>query len=264
MSAKSTRRKFFRSCLCCEPSSLPASPARRTFLAGGAAALGLGDAAGHRPDHDASRRATGPCPTADRRASPFHPAVPRRFHDGARTPRGSAPAEMVAGALARGHGQERDRDLDPVDRAARHLVWKQCRGIPQPGAPAQRVRRQDRKGPSRPLRPLCRDCAAGRRRKSQGDRIRLRYPQGRRHRAADQLPGQVSWRSLLCAGLRGAQPAQGGDLCPSDHARLLPRPRTRHPAGIDRIRDRLHPHDRAPGVQRHCHEVSGHPLDLLP
>ena len=42
MSAKSTRRKFFRSCLCCEPSSLPASPARRTFLAGGAAALGLG------------------------------------------------------------------------------------------------------------------------------------------------------------------------------------------------------------------------------
>ena len=42
MSAKSTRRKFFRSCLCCEPSSLPASPDRRTFLAGGAAALGLG------------------------------------------------------------------------------------------------------------------------------------------------------------------------------------------------------------------------------
>jgi predicted TIM-barrel fold metal-dependent hydrolase len=42
MSAKSTRRKFFRSCLCCEPSSLPTSPARRTFLAGGAAALGLG------------------------------------------------------------------------------------------------------------------------------------------------------------------------------------------------------------------------------
>ena len=42
MSAKSTRRKFFRSCLCCEPSSFPASPDRRTFLAGGAAALGLG------------------------------------------------------------------------------------------------------------------------------------------------------------------------------------------------------------------------------
>ena len=162
---------------------------------------GLGDAAGHRPDHDASRRATGPCPTADRRASPFHPSIPHRFHDGTRTPRGSAPAEMVAGALARGHGQKRDRDLDPVDRAARYLVWKQCRGIPQPGAPAQRVRRQDWKGPSRPLRSLCRDCAAGRGRKSQGDRIRLRYPQGRRHRAADQLPGQVSWRSLLCARL---------------------------------------------------------------
>jgi predicted TIM-barrel fold metal-dependent hydrolase len=38
-------RKLVRSCLCCEPSALPASPARRNFLAGGAAALGLGAAA---------------------------------------------------------------------------------------------------------------------------------------------------------------------------------------------------------------------------
>src|SRR5437667_12881341 len=42
MSPKSMSRKPFRSCLCCEPSALPTSPARRNFLAGGAAALGLG------------------------------------------------------------------------------------------------------------------------------------------------------------------------------------------------------------------------------
>jgi predicted TIM-barrel fold metal-dependent hydrolase len=42
MSAKSRRPKFFRSCLCCEPSTDRANPARRNFLTGGAAALGLG------------------------------------------------------------------------------------------------------------------------------------------------------------------------------------------------------------------------------
>jgi predicted TIM-barrel fold metal-dependent hydrolase len=42
MRANSTRRRFFRACQCCDPPSLPAAPARRRFLAGGAAALGLG------------------------------------------------------------------------------------------------------------------------------------------------------------------------------------------------------------------------------
>jgi 6-methylsalicylate decarboxylase len=45
MSAKRSkffRRKFFQGCQCCEPSTPLASPARRSFLAGGAAALGLG------------------------------------------------------------------------------------------------------------------------------------------------------------------------------------------------------------------------------
>jgi 6-methylsalicylate decarboxylase len=41
MSPKSMSRRLFRSCLCCEPSA-PTSPARRNFLAGGVAALGLG------------------------------------------------------------------------------------------------------------------------------------------------------------------------------------------------------------------------------
>ena len=42
MNRKPGRRGFFGSCVCCEPPFTPASPARRNFLAGGAAALGLG------------------------------------------------------------------------------------------------------------------------------------------------------------------------------------------------------------------------------
>jgi 6-methylsalicylate decarboxylase len=42
MNANSTRRRFFAGCQCCAPSNLPRGPARRTFLAGGIAALGLG------------------------------------------------------------------------------------------------------------------------------------------------------------------------------------------------------------------------------
>ena len=46
MSMPAGRRKFFARCTCCsELSAAPASPARRRFLAGGAAALGLGAAA---------------------------------------------------------------------------------------------------------------------------------------------------------------------------------------------------------------------------
>src|SRR6266566_1623781 len=45
MSPKSMSRKLIRRCVCGEPSAPPASPARRNFLAGGVAALGLGAAA---------------------------------------------------------------------------------------------------------------------------------------------------------------------------------------------------------------------------
>ena len=42
MNANPTRRKFFATCPCCEPTLAPRNRARRNFLAGGAAALGLG------------------------------------------------------------------------------------------------------------------------------------------------------------------------------------------------------------------------------
>ena len=162
MSANSTRRKFFRSCLCCEPSCLPASPARRQFPGRRCGCAGPGTL---RDDRPRSHPAAAQAPAAKPRIDVHHHFIPQFHVDSMMAPgrrAGAPPAEMVAGAVARGHGQERDRDLDPVDRPARHLVRQQCRGVPQPRAPAQRVRRQDREGPSRPLRPLCRDRAAGR------------------------------------------------------------------------------------------------------
>src|SRR5580658_515593 len=42
---KPLRHSAFRVCACCPPMPLPANPARRNFLAGGLAALGLGAAA---------------------------------------------------------------------------------------------------------------------------------------------------------------------------------------------------------------------------
>src|SRR5215470_308140 len=38
----SKHKKFFRACACCEQAALPQNPQRRSFLAGGVAALGLG------------------------------------------------------------------------------------------------------------------------------------------------------------------------------------------------------------------------------
>jgi predicted TIM-barrel fold metal-dependent hydrolase len=45
MAQKPLRHSALRLCACCQPTALPANPARRNFLAGGLAALGLGAAA---------------------------------------------------------------------------------------------------------------------------------------------------------------------------------------------------------------------------
>src|SRR3984893_11504270 len=45
MAQKPLRHSAFRVCACCQPMALAANPARRNFLAGGLAALGLGAAA---------------------------------------------------------------------------------------------------------------------------------------------------------------------------------------------------------------------------
>src|SRR5262249_57044853 len=45
MSQATSRRKFFRTCLCCSEAAVTTGRSRRNFLAGGVASLGLGTAA---------------------------------------------------------------------------------------------------------------------------------------------------------------------------------------------------------------------------
>src|SRR5882724_1818980 len=88
MSFKSTGRKFIRGCLCCEPSALPASPARRNFLAGGAAALGLGASAAL----SGMDRAAAQAPAVKTRIDVHHHFIPQ-FHIDAMT----APGRRAGG-----------------------------------------------------------------------------------------------------------------------------------------------------------------------
>src|SRR5262245_41460033 len=81
MSPKSTSRKLVRSCLCCEPSAPPASPARRNFLSGGVAALGLGLGLGAASTVAAVPRAAAQVP------SPNSPAAKPPANPSARKPR---------------------------------------------------------------------------------------------------------------------------------------------------------------------------------
>ena len=116
-------------------------------------------------------------------------------------------------------------------------------GVAQAQPRDQRIRRQARARPSRPLRPVRDDPAARHRRQPEGDRIRLRHAQGRRHRPAHELRRQVSRRSVVRAGLRGAQPPQGGDLRASADAALLRQAGAR---AFRRARSNTPPTPRAP------------------
>jgi len=88
------RSKLFRTCQCCEPSSLPASPARRNFLAGGVAALGLGAIGGSAADRTP---AAAQAPAIRSRIDvhhhyipPFHADVLASRRSGGRPPQWSA------------------------------------------------------------------------------------------------------------------------------------------------------------------------------
>src|SRR5260370_35066842 len=92
MSHKSMSRKLFRSCPCCEPSPQPASPARRNFLAGGAAALGLGAAVTMAGMPRAAAQAPATKPPAKPRIDVHHHFIPQ-FHIDAMT----APGRRAGG-----------------------------------------------------------------------------------------------------------------------------------------------------------------------
>ncbi len=177
----SSKRKFFASCVCCEPA--PARAAipldRRNFLSGGLAALGLGAAAG-----------TIGAPAVKAQAAKtridvhhhFLPPVHREALDQAQAGR----AEMVAADVARRDGQERHRDLRAVAGPARHLVRRRG-GVAFAEPRHQRIRREARAGASGPLRPVRDHHAARRRGQPQGNRICLRHAEVRRLGNAHEL-----------------------------------------------------------------------------
>jgi predicted TIM-barrel fold metal-dependent hydrolase len=69
------QRKFFRTCGCCEPLPQPTNGARRSFLAGGVAALGLGTL----PALGGIRAAAAQTPAATPRIDVHHHFIPQ-FH----------------------------------------------------------------------------------------------------------------------------------------------------------------------------------------
>src|SRR5262249_47816193 len=88
MSTNSTRRKFFRACMCCELTCAPAKPARRHFLAAGVAALGMAAV----PAISRVAPAAAQAPAAKTRIDVHHHFLPQ-FHTDAM----AAPGRRVGG-----------------------------------------------------------------------------------------------------------------------------------------------------------------------
>ena len=80
--------------------------------------------------------------------------IPCGRHDDARAPHGACSPAVVPGSIARGDGQERNRDGNTLRRPARRLVRKQRRGGAQSCPPPQRICRRSGEGLSRPVRAL--------------------------------------------------------------------------------------------------------------
>jgi predicted TIM-barrel fold metal-dependent hydrolase len=95
---KSAPHAFFRACSCCSPVTpsvlaTPASPARRNFLAGGIAALGLGTAATSAPAQSPPAKAAPDKTRIDvhhHYVPPFHAEVMAAHRAGGRPPKWSA------------------------------------------------------------------------------------------------------------------------------------------------------------------------------
>jgi len=99
MSASTGRRKFFTRCTCCsEPTVGAPSPARRKFLAGGVAALGLGTAAAFGRALPAAAQA----PAAKTRIDVHHHFIPQFHVDSMMAPgrRAGAPPPKWSPALS--------------------------------------------------------------------------------------------------------------------------------------------------------------------
>ena len=263
VSRQSARHRFSNGCACCEITAVPANPARRNFLAGGIAALGLaGDCRIECSRSAAGRGAAGGAEIADRCASSLSAAGSRRGDE--KEPRRRTAAVLVCRTFACRYGKSRRDDSRAVADAAGRLV-RQCRRSAQSLAPMQRLRRAIAQRLSGQVRPVRRHSAARHRRQPARNRICARRAQGRRHRAVHELWRQISRRSRLRAGVRRAQSPQGGGLYASDNAGLLHKPDQGRVARRHRIRHRHDAHHREPDLRRRRHGIPlpGYPFHLV-
>jgi 6-methylsalicylate decarboxylase len=93
-SQKSARHGLFHACACCQPTALPLEPARRKFLAGGLAALGLGASAAALAK-PARAQTAAPAPRID----VHHHYVPKVHADAVVKHGGRVPAWTVQATL---------------------------------------------------------------------------------------------------------------------------------------------------------------------
>ena len=254
--------------------SAPIPPARAELRALRPVAAGIhGDRGRLRRQHRAGRArrigagAGRERAQAHRRASSHRAAVLVRRGErpdlgAGRRPHHSHLVRVVAAGGARGDGQERRPGRHHLHDHARHLLRRRAAGAPA-FARVQRLRHADRQGSPRALRPVRHAAAAGHRRQPQGDRIFLRCAQGRRHRADDELWRQVARRPRLRAGVRRAQPPQGGDLRASGLAAVLHEPDVLRPAVLLGVPAGHHAHDPQPDLLRFDQPASRYPFHLL-
>ena len=179
-----------------------------------------------RRDAARTRAARAACQDADRHAQPLLSAGLPRQADGmggqAQHPGLQADGRLDAGQADRADGQGRHPHRgDVACLHPRPLVRRRRRRSRQDRSRMPGFRRQDAPGPSGPFRRLRAAVDDERRRDAEGDRIRLRHPQGRRHQPAEQLRRQVAGRSDVPAGAGGIEPPQGRGLCAPAGRRLL-------------------------------------------
>ena len=192
------------------PSPPAARPGRRAFL-GSVAALGAGALFPGCASVEWRRGAAHRRPPSHRAARLFRRA---QGHD-------ARPRPMVGREIPGGYGQERHRHRDHLAHQSRPAGLAQRRARrAQDRARIERIRGAARARPSRPVRLVRRDPLSRHRRLHAGNRVRVRYAQGRRHLPMDELRREACGRSGVLPDTRGSRTAARPSSTP-----IPPRPR---------------------------------------
>ncbi len=166
--------------------------------------------------------------------------------------------QVVAAQVAGRHGQAGRGHGHRVDFHAGRVLRRRGAG-PAPGARVQRIRREDDRRSSRPVRHVRGRAAARRGGQPARDRPCAGRAQAQRRGPADQLRRPLGRRSGVLPGVRGIEPAQGHGLLPPHGRQLLRQPGARD-QGVAGVPDRHDTLCRQPLHQRCAVALPGHPL----